>query len=128
MSKGTSQSGPSQRQLRVSETLRKTLADILTRGDIADPDLDGVTVTVAEVRISPDLKNATAYVLPLGGANQDAVLGALRRSRRYLRGVLARRVELKFMPDLAFEIDTRFEQSDRVEALLRSPKVARDVG
>lgn len=100
---------------------------MLLRGDIRDPDLEGVTITVTEVQVSPDLRNARVYVVPLGGLNQDRVLEALRRHQKFLRGEVAHRVKLKFMPALAFELDTTFDQSDRLDALLRSDKVARDL-
>ena len=118
---------PSQRQLRVSEVLRKALAEIFLREEMADPDLRGVPITVSEVRVSPDLRNATAFVLPLGGTNEAQVLAALRRNQRFLRGELARRVTLKFIPALAFEPDPSFGQSERVDAILRSPRVAQDL-
>lgn len=127
MSKGHSNKAPSQRQLRVGETLRKALSDVLLKGDITDPDLNGAAVTVSEVRASPDLKNVTVFVLPLGGLNQDKVVAALARHKRFIRGELARRVSLKYMPELTFELDATFDQSGRVEALLRSPDVARDI-
>ena len=119
--------GPSQRQLRVGEALRKALADIFLRIEIADPDLAGAAVTVAEVRTSPDLKNATIYVLPLGGDNEDLVVAALRRHKKFVRGELARRVSLRHMPELTFELDVTFSQSDAVDALLRTPRVAKDI-
>lgn len=97
------------------------------RGDISDADLKGVTVTVTEVQASPDLKNARVFLLPLGGERQEAVLAAVRRNGKYLRGELARRVELKYAPELSFELDATFDYSDRVEAILRSGKVARDL-
>lgn len=118
---------PSQRQRRVNELLRHAMAEIFMRGDISDDDLAGVVVTVTEVQSSPDLKNARVYLVPLGGAKQEAVLAAVRRHARFLRGELARRVELKFVPQLSFELDTTFDHSDRVDALLRSGKVARDL-
>lgn len=120
--------GPSQRQLRVGEMLRHALAEILQRGDIADPLLETAVVTVPEVRVSPDLRHATVYVMPLGGEHVGEVVAALERNRRYLRGELAHKVTLKFMPDLKFEIDRSFEAGDRIDALLRSPEVARDLG
>lgn len=128
MSRGKSTNDPSQRQLRVSEVLRKALSEILLRTETADPELDGVAITVSEVRVSPDLRNATAYVLPLGGVNEAAVIAALQRNQRFLRGELARRVTLKYIPALSFEADASFEESARVDSLLRSPKVAQDLG
>lgn len=128
MPRGRSANDPSQRQLRVSEVLRKALSEILLRTEVADPDLSGVSVTVSEVRVSPDLRNATAFVFPLGGANEEAVLAALQRNQRFLRGELARRVTLKYIPMLTFEADASFDESAKVDALLRSPKVAQDLG
>ena len=119
--------GPSQRQLRVGELVRHALADILARGEIADPDLDGVVLTVPEVRMSPDLKNATALVMPLGGRNTKKVMAGLERSRRWLRGQIARRVNLKFAPDVRFQLDTRYDDDDAVTTLLHRPEVARDL-
>lgn len=119
--------GPSQRQLRAGEVIRHALAEILQRGEITDPVLDTHVVTIPEVRMSPDLKWATVFVMPLGGQDIDPVLEALRRNRKPLRGELARRVKLKFMPDLRFEPDRSFEEADRMNALLRSPAVARDL-
>lgn len=120
--------GPSQRQLRVGEMLRHALAEILQRGDIADPVLETVVVTVPEVRVSPDLKHATVYVMPLGGLHAEEVIAALEHHARYLRGQLARKVTLKYMPDLRFEIDRTFDAADHVDRLLRTPEVARDLG
>jgi ribosome-binding factor A len=128
MSKHHARNQPSQRQRQVNELLRHALAEIFLRYEIADDDLAGVAITVTEVRTTPDLKNARVYIVPLGGANQDKVLAALERNTRFLRGELARRVELKFSPALSFALDTTFDQSDRVEALLRSERVARDLG
>ncbi len=127
MSKGRTKRGPSQRQLRVSESLRKALSEVFLRTDIADRDLLGVTLTVSEVRASPDLKNATVYVLPLGGDNQEKVVAALERHKRFVRGDVARLVNLRHMPELIFELDLTFDQSGHMESLLRSPSVARDI-
>ena len=119
--------GPSQRQLRAGEVIRHALAEILQRGEIIDPVLETRVVTIPEVRMSPDLKWATVFVMPLGGQDLEPVLEALRRNRKPLRGELARRVKLKFMPDLRFEPDRTFDEADRMSALLRSPSVARDL-
>lgn len=119
--------GPSQRQLRVGEIIRHAIADILTRGQMADPDLDGVVITVPEVRMSPDLKNATALVMPLGGRDTKKVMVALERSRKWFRGQIARRVDLKFAPDVRFLLDTRFDDDDQVTAMLHRPEVTRDL-
>jgi ribosome-binding factor A len=118
---------PSQRQLRVGEMLRHALAEILQRGDIADPVLETAVVTVPEVRTTPDLRHATVFVMPLGGQHVAEVIDALNRNRKFLRGELAHRVTLKYMPDLTFEIDRSFEEGDRIDQLLRSPEVARDL-
>jgi ribosome-binding factor A len=121
-------SGPSQRQLRAGELVRHALAEILSRGEVHDPVLEGHTVTVPEVRMSPDLRAATIFVMPLGGRDQEQVLAALERNKRYLRGEIARRVNLKFAPDIRFRIDERFGEADRIERLLRRPEVRRDLG
>lgn len=127
MSKAHTSRGPSQRQLRVGEMLRKVLSEIFLKIDVSDADLNGVVLTVSEVRASPDLKNATAYVIPLGGKNQDKAIAALNRHKRFLRGEIAHRVELKHVPQLTFELDTTFDQTGRLNELLRSPAVARDI-
>lgn len=114
---------PSQRQLRVAELVRHALSDILSRGEARDPDLDGVIITVPEVRMSPDLKVATALVMPLGGRKVETALAALERSRGRLKGLVGRRVNLKFVPELRFVLDTRYEDDMRIDALLRSPAV-----
>ena len=119
--------GPSQRQLRVGEMLRHALAEILQRGDVSDPVLETTVVTVPEVRCSPDLRHATVYVMPLGGLKAEEVIEALNRNRKFLRGELAHRVTLKYMPDLKFEIDRSFDTADRIDELLRRPDVARDL-
>lgn len=119
---------PSQRQLRVGELVRHAVSGMLQRAEIADPLLESVSVTVPEVRMSPDLKRATVYVTPLGGGDPRPLLDALARHRKMMRGLLARRVELKFVPDLDFAFDARFEEAQRIDELLRSPEVARDLG
>lgn len=119
--------GPSQRQLRVGELLRHALSEILARGDIREPALEKTAVTVLEVAASPDLRNATAYVMPLGGENADAVLEALDRSSRYIRGQLSRAVDLKYMPRLSFRLDSSFDYSANVDRLLNDPRVRRDI-
>jgi ribosome-binding factor A len=118
---------PSQRQLRVGELVRHALAEILQRGAVHDPALDGAVVTVPEVRMTPDLKLATVFVMPLGGKGGEAILAAFERNRRYLRREIARRVELRYAPDLAFRLDTSFDEAGRIDALLRSPGVRRDL-
>ncbi len=119
--------GPSQRQLRVGELMRHALSEVLSRGEIHDPVLQTNVVTVPEVRMSPDLKIATCFVMPLGGKDQQEVIQALARNKRYLRGELAHRTNLKFAPDLRFRIDESFEEGSRIDRLLESDEVRRDV-
>lgn len=120
-------SGPSQRQLRVGELMRHALAEVLQRGEIHDPVLQSHVVTVPEVRMSPDLKIATCYVMPLGGGDQQEVIQALARNKRFLRGELAHRTALKFAPDLRFRIDGSFDEGSRIDRILDSDAVQRDV-
>ena len=120
-------SGPSQRVLRVGELIRHTLADMLSRGEVHDPIIEGHMITVPEVRMSPDLRLATVYVMPLGGRDTKEVVAALDRNKRFLRGEIARRVNLKFAPDLRFRADEQFEEAERIEKLLRTPEVQRDL-
>ena len=120
--------GPSQRQLRVGELIRHAVAEMLARGDVHDPVIEGHLITVPEVRMSPDLRLATIYVMLLGGRDEETVVAALERNKRYLRGVIARKVNLKFAPDIRFRIDERFDEAERIEKLLRSPAVRRDLG
>jgi ribosome-binding factor A len=119
---------PSQRQLRVGELVRHALADLLTRGEVHDPVIEGHLITVPEVRMSADLRLATVYVMPLGGRDTDAVLAALERNKKFLRGEVARHVNLKFAPEIRFRIDERFDEAERIEKLLRTPAVQRDLG
>ena len=119
--------GPSQRQQRVAELVRHALAEVLQRGDIQDPVLGSHVVTVPEVRMSPDLKLATAYVMPLGGQDEAPVIAALERNRRVLRQEVARRVNLKYAPELRFRRDETFDEAARIDRLLRSDKVQRDL-
>jgi ribosome-binding factor A len=119
--------GGSQRQLRVGEIVRHAMAEILVNGSVHDPDLEGHIVTVPEVRMSPDLKLATIYVMPLGGRDIDKVIAALERNKKFLRGEVARRVNLKFAPDVRFRVDERFDEAERIEKLLRTPAVQRDL-
>jgi ribosome-binding factor A len=125
---GSAPGTPSQRQLRVGEIIRHALAEILARGRLADPDLDGVVLTVPEVRMSPDLKNATVLVMPLGGRDTDRVMTGLERSKKWFRGQVARRVDLKFAPELRFRLDTRYDDDARVTEMLHEPLVAKDLG
>jgi ribosome-binding factor A len=128
MARPASAKAPSQRQLRVGELVRHALSEILQRGEVHDPALEATVVTVPEVRMSPDLRLATAYVMPLGGKDTDAVLEALERNKKYLRGEVAHRLKnLRYAPDVRFRLDTSFAEGERVDALLRSPAVRRDV-
>jgi ribosome-binding factor A len=119
--------GPSQRQLRAGELLRHALAEIFQTEDIEDSELKGEIVTVAEVRVSPDLKHATVFASSLGGKNSDEIARSLNRHSRFLRGELARRIELKYVPELVFRGDHVVDAAERIEELLRSPAVARDL-
>ena len=123
---GTSQM-LSQRQLRVGELVRHALAEMLTRGDVHDPVIQSHLITVPEVRMTADLRLATIYVVPLGGRDAQAVLAALERNKRFLRGEVARRINLKFAPEIRFRIDERFDEAERIEKLLRTPAVQRDL-
>jgi ribosome-binding factor A len=125
--KKSSASGGSQRQLRVGELVRHALADILAQGSMHDADLEGHIITVPEVRMSPDLRLATIYVMPLGGRDTEIVLSALDRNKKYLRGEIAHRVNLKFAPEIRFRVDERFDEAERIEKLLRTPAVQRDL-
>ena len=119
--------GPSQRQLRVGESLRHSLAELLLRVEINDPDLNGIFLTVSEVRASPDLRQATAFISPLGGDREKEVVDALNRHAKFIRGELAHKVELKYMPEISFKLDTSYDEYDHINDLLSSPKVARDL-
>jgi ribosome-binding factor A len=119
--------GPSQRQLRVGELIRRTLSDILLRGDLHEPELAGVSITVGEVRTSPDLRVATVYVLPLGGANAEVILSALNRARGELRRQVTRAVRLKHSPELRFVIDESYDRMDRTRKMLSQDRVRRDL-
>ncbi|NDU99741.1 30S ribosome-binding factor RbfA [Pseudoroseicyclus tamaricis] len=123
----SSASGPSQRQLRVGELVRRALADILMRGDVHDEVLGRTSITVGEVRCTPDLKQATAYVLPLGGEGTEAVLAALRQNKAEIRHLIAKQVDLKYAPDLRFEADATFDKMDETRRLLNEERVRRDV-
>jgi ribosome-binding factor A len=124
---GQSGAGPSQRALRAGELVRHAVADILARGEVHDPVIETHLITVPEVRMSPDLRLATIYVMPLGGADEKAVLQAMERNKRFLRGEIAQRVNLKFAPEIRFRIDERFDEAERIDKLLRTPEVSRDL-
>lgn len=118
--------GPSQRQLRVGELIRRTLADVLARGDVHDPELNRMSITVGEVRTSPDLKIATAYVLPLGGDGRAEVLKLLARNKSELRRAVSKKLTLKFAPDLRFQLDETFDRMDDARRLFAQEVVRRD--
>ncbi|MBF9045874.1 30S ribosome-binding factor RbfA [Rhodobacterales bacterium LSUCC0031] len=120
-------SGPSQRQLRVGELIRRTLSAVLARGDVHDPALNAMSITVGEVRTSPDLKIATVYVMPLGGAGREDAIQALKRNRGELRRMLMRDMTLKYAPDLRFVIDETFDRMDETRALFARDDVRRDL-
>lgn len=119
--------GPSQRMLRVAELIRHSLAEILSRGGVDDPGLAGHVITVPDVRMSPDLKLATVSIMPLGGKDVPEVIAALERHRKFLRGEVARKINLKYAPELRFKADRGFEAGARIDALLASPKVRQDI-
>jgi ribosome-binding factor A len=119
--------GPSQRQLRVGEMLRHALSDILRRNEIRDPDLDGVSVTITQVKPSADMRYATIYCEPLGGKNAAAIIAALNRHKGFLRGEMGKMIATKFTPDLRFLEDQSFAEAEKIENLLKSPQVARDL-
>ncbi|QFT58550.1 Ribosome-binding factor A [Sulfitobacter sp. THAF37] len=118
--------GPSQRQLRVGETIRRALSEVLARGDVHDIDLNRMSVTVGEVQVSPDLKIATAYVLPLGGEGQDELIDLLARNKGELRRQVAKKLTLKFAPDLRFRLDQTFDRMDETRRMLNQDVVRRD--
>ena len=115
---------PGQRQLRVGEELRHVLAEVLGRDELRDPAMQGVSVTISEVRVGPDLRRATAYVMPLGGGDVVEIVAALNRAAGYIRGRVSRMVNLKFAPSFIFEADTAFDEASKIDALLRQAKPA----
>ncbi|MFO6464511.1 30S ribosome-binding factor RbfA [Jannaschia sp. KMU-145] len=119
--------GPSQRQLRVGELIRRTLSDVLARGDIHDPELQSMSITVGEVTTSPDLKVATAWVLPLGGKDREKAIAALKRNRGELRRAISKEMTLKFAPDLRFRIDETFDRMDDTRRMFSDDTVRRDI-
>lgn len=120
-------SGPSQRQLRAGELIRHALSDIIMRGDTGDPELEKLAVSVVEVQMSPDLRIATAYVRGLVKDHDKAVLAALERNKKYVRGLVAPRVNMKYMPEIRFRIDTALEYAQKIDDLLADPKVVDDL-
>lgn len=127
MSRFSSKKGPSQRQLRAGELIRHALSEILQREPLRDPALAGVSITVSEVRVTPDLKQASVYAVPLGGGAEDETVKALNRVAPYLRGLLGKKIELKFTPELKFRCDETFAEAQKIDALLARPDVARDL-
>jgi len=128
-SRGQSRSnlGPTQRQLRVGEMLRHALATVLFRGDIRDPDLVGVSVTITQVKPSPDMRHATVFCEPLGGKEADKIISALNRNKAYLRGQMGHLIDIKFTPDLRFVEDTSFAEAEKIETILKSARVQQDL-
>jgi ribosome-binding factor A len=120
--------GASPRQLRVGELIRHALAELFSRGEIHDPVIETHMITVPEVHMSADLRLATIYIVPLGGRDEQKVLDALEANKRYMRGEIARRINLKFAPEIRFRIDDRFDEAERIEKLLQTPEVRRDLG
>jgi ribosome-binding factor A len=120
-------SGPSQRQLRAGELIRHALADIFLRGESGDPDLERLIPTVVEVQMSPDLKIATAYVRTFQAGKEQALIEALNRNRRYIRGLVSPRLEMKFTPEIRYRIDTALDYANKIDELLHSPEVQRDL-
>jgi len=118
---------PSQRQLRVGEVIRRTMSEIFMRGELHDPDLSGMSITVSEVRVTPDLRVATAYVLPLGGKRQDELIGILARNKGELRRMIGQKAKLKFAADLRFRLDETFDQMDKTRELFAREDVRRDL-
>ncbi len=127
MSRRGASGGPSQRQLRVGELIRRTLSEVLAKGDVHDPELNRLSITVAEVRASPDLRVATAYVMPLGGRERELAMEALKRNRPELRRAISKALTLKFSPELRFEIDETFDRMDATRRLFESEDVRRDL-
>lgn len=121
-------SGPSQRQLRAGELIRHALAEIFLRGETGDPELEKLQPSVIEVAMSPDLRIATAYVRPLVDGQGEVLLRALDRNKRYIRGLVAPKIDMKFMPEIRFRIDTAMDYAEKIDRLLKDPAVARDLG
>src|SRR3954454_16638843 len=118
---------PPERQLRVGELIRHALAEMLARGEVHDPVIESQMITVPEVAMTADLRLAPAYVMPLGGKDAKPVIEALERNKKFLRGEIARRVNVKFAPDIRFRFDERFDEAERIEKILRTPEVRRDL-
>ncbi|UJW84527.1 30S ribosome-binding factor RbfA [Devosia sp. SL43] len=127
MSKDNEPAGPSQRMLRVGELVRHALAAMFARGDVEDDALRGAVITVPEVRMTPDLKIANAYIMPLGGLHAEEIVAALNRHTKYIRGRVAPQINMKFAPEVRFYVDDTFEEASRIDSLLRSENVQRDL-
>jgi len=127
MAKSTSSAGPGQRQLRVGELIRRTLSEVLLRGDVHDPDLNRMSITVGEVRVTTDLRVATIYVLPLGGEGKDEVVKLLARNKGELRRIIGKKLTLKFAPELRFQLDETFDRMDETRRLFAQDSVRRDL-
>ncbi|MFD2648171.1 30S ribosome-binding factor RbfA [Devosia albogilva] len=127
MSKDHKPAGPSQRMLRVGELVRHALAAIFARGEVEDDALTGSVITVPEVRMTPDLKIANAYVMPLGGQHAEEIVAALNRNRKFIRGRVAPQINMKYAPEIRFFVDDTFDEASRIDALLRSDRVQRDL-
>jgi len=126
---GPATKGPSQRQLRVGEQVRHALADVLARGEVRDDVIEATVISVSEVRMSPDLKIATAFVAPLAAKDDDAVIKALAQNAKFIRGRVTNALrQMKYMPEFRFRLDTSFDNMAKIDNLLRSPEVARDLG
>ena len=123
----SSKTGPTQRQLRVGEMLRHALSEILIRGEVRDPELNGVAITITQVKPSPDMRHATVFCEPLGGKKAKEIIEALNRHRGFIRGLMGKMIELKFTPDLRFVEDTSFAEAEKIENLLKSSRVKRDL-
>lgn len=121
------QKQPGQRQLRVGELIRHAISDILLRGEIFDPRLEKTSVTVSEARVSPDLKNATVFVMPLAGTNQETVMEGLQDQAPQIRKLVSNQIRQKFMPKLHFKLDKSFDEASKIESILQSPEVQRDL-
>jgi ribosome-binding factor A len=119
--------GHSQRQLRVGEEIRHLLAELLERGGMRDPDLREASITVTSVDVSPDLRNATAFIMPLGGQDKERLLAAMKRAAPWFRARVSEKAGLRSAPDIRFQLDTTFDEADRIGSLLRRPDVARDI-
>jgi ribosome-binding factor A len=125
--KSSDTGGPGQRQLRVGELIRRTLSEVLQRGDLHDPDIGRMSITVGEVRVTPDLRTATAYVLPLGGADREAALAALRRNTAELRHLVVKGMTIKFAPELRFEIDETYDRIEQTRRMFADERVRQDL-